>query len=77
MEEEELAMKDPRTADVLLQIQMAWQRAEDLGLPDPDDTRREALGLFILTGGHIRDFLEDNRYRPRGGRFFRSAGDAA
>ena len=77
MEEEGLAMKDPRTADVLLQIQMAWQRAEGLGLLDPDDTRREALGLFILTGGHIRDFLEDNLYRPRGGHFFRSVGDAA
>ena len=70
-------MKDPRTADVLLQIQMAWQRAEGLGLPNPDDTRREALGLFILTGGHIRDFLEDNRYRPRSGHFFRSVRDAS
>ena len=77
MEEEGLAMKDPRTADVLLQIQMAWQRAEDLGLPDPDDTRREALGLFILSGGHIRNFLEDNRHRPRGGHFFRPTGAAA
>ena len=77
MEEEGLAMKDPRTADVLLQIQMAWQRAEGLGLLDPDDTRREALGLFILSGGHIRDFLEDNRHRPRGGRFFRPTGAAA
>lgn len=77
MEEEGLAMKDPRTADVLLQIQTAWQRAEGLGLLDPDDTRREALGFFILTGGHIRDFLEDNRYRPRCGHFFRSVGDAA
>ena len=64
-------------AQIQMAIQMAWEEAEELGLPDPDDTRREALGLFILTGGHIRDFLEDNRYRPRGGRFFRSAGDAA
>ena len=62
---------------VLLQIQMAWERAEELGLPDHDDTRREALGLFILSGGHIRDFLEDNRHRPRGGRFFRPTGAAA
>ena len=63
--------------DINAQIQMAWEEAEELGLPDPDDTRREALGLFILSGGHIRDSLEDNRHRPRGGRFFRPTGAAA
>ena len=73
----EQSLRTDTNALVLLQIQMAWERAEELGLPDPDDTRREALGLFILSGGHIRNFLEDNRHRPRGGHFFRPTGAAA
>ena len=62
------------------QIQMAWEEAEELGLPDPDDTRREALGRYILTKYPLHYFLEDERYRPNrpsGGSFFESIGDAA
>ena len=48
-----------------LLIQKAWQEAEELGLRDPDDTRRAALPIFITSDGHIRDFLEDAmRRRP-------------
>ena len=66
--------------DINAQIQMAWEEAEELGLPDPDDTRREALGRYILTKYPLHYFLEDERYRPNrpsGGSFFESIGDAA
>ena len=64
-------------AQIQMAIQMAWEEAEELGLPDPDDTRREALGRYILSEYHLRYFLEDERYRPSGGRFFEPTGDAA
>ena len=48
-----------------LLIEEARQEAEELGLRDPDDTRRAALPIFITSDGHIRDFLEDAmRRRP-------------
>ncbi|SVB27787.1 uncharacterized protein METZ01_LOCUS180641 [marine metagenome] len=67
-------------AQIQMTIQMAWEEAEELGLPDPDDTRREALGRYILTKYPLHYFLEDERYRPNrpsGGSFFESTGDAA
>ena len=42
-----------------LLIQKAWQEAEELGLRDPDAIRQAALPIFIISGGHIRDFYED------------------
>ena len=64
-------------AQIQMAIQMAWEYAEELGLPDPDDTRRAALGHYIPSRFHIRYFLKDERTRPSGERFFETTEDAA
>jgi hypothetical protein len=39
------------------QIKESYGDARRLGLSDPDEERREAMGFFLMRGGHVRTWL--------------------